>query len=129
MYSAAVLERVKNPRRVGTLAAGDGDGVVGTGEAGSLASATAVRIQVRVRDGRIAEARFRVFGCSAAIASAALVAEWLDGSDVAAAADITGERVAGALDLPDERVHVAEMAAEAARLSVADAVRERGEGT
>lgn len=127
MYSAAVLERVKNPRRVGTLAAGEG--VVGTGEAGSLASGTTVRIQVRVRDGRIDEARFRVFGCSAAIASAALAAEWLEGSDVAVAGGITGARIAGELDLPDERVHVAEMAAEAARLSVADAVRERGERT
>ncbi len=125
MYSAAVLERVKNPRRVGTLA--EGEGAVGTGETGSLASGTTVRIQVRVRDGRIDEARFRVFGCSAAIASAALAAEWLEGSDVAAAGGITGARIAGELDLPDERAHVAEMAAEAARLSVADAVRERGE--
>ena len=58
---------------------------VGTGEAGTLDEGTVVRIQVRVDGDRIAEARFKVFGCSAAIASASLVAEWLEGAPIAEA--------------------------------------------
>lgn len=122
MYSVAVLDRVRNPRRVGALPDGDG---VGTGEAGTLESGTTVRIQVRLVGRRIDEARFRVFGCSAAIASAALVAEWLEGADVGEAAGITAARIRAALALPDERAHVAALAAEAARQSVADAERKR----
>jgi hypothetical protein len=79
MYSAAVLERVRNPRRVGEFPEGRED--VGTGQSGTLDEGTTARIQVRAEAGRIVEARFKVFGCSAAIAAAGLVAEWLEGVD------------------------------------------------
>ena len=52
-----------------------------------------VRIQVRADGDRIAEARFKVFGCSAAIASASLVAEWLEGAAMDEARRVTAERV------------------------------------
>ena len=72
-----------------------------------------MRIQVR-RDGdRITEARFKVFGCSAAIASASLVAEWLEGAAIDEADAVTAERVVRQLDLAPEREHVARMAVEA----------------
>jgi nitrogen fixation NifU-like protein len=123
MYSAAVLDRVRNPRRVGSLSGGVG--VVGTGEAGTLEAGTLVRIQVRVTGARIEDARFRVFGCSAAIASAALVTEWLEGADVDVVAAITPPRITESLALPDDRQHVAVLAAEAARLSVAAALEQQ----
>lgn len=116
-YSAEVLRRVRQPERAGTL---DGERV-GTGEVGTLDDGTVVRIQVR-RDGdRIAEARFKVFGCSAAIASASLVAEWLEGAAIDAAKDVTAERIVRVLDLAQERRHVAQMAADAARQAVEQA--------
>ena len=72
-----------------------------------------VRIQVR-RDGdRIAEARFKVFGCSAAIASASLVAEWLEGAPIAEATQVTPERVVQQLGLAPEREYTARMAVDA----------------
>ena len=74
-----------------------------------------VRIQVRKDGDRIAEARFKVFGCSAAIASASLVAEWLEGSTVEEASRITPERIVQTLSLPAEREYVARMATDAAR--------------
>jgi NifU-like protein involved in Fe-S cluster formation len=115
-YSDEVLRRVRELERVGSL---DGDGV-GTGEVGTLDEGTVVRIQVR-RDGdRIAEARFKVFGCSAAIASASLVTEWLDGAPIAETMTFTPERVMETLELAPEREHVARMAVEAARRAVAD---------
>ena len=94
-YSDEVLRRVREPQRVGSL---EGDRV-GTGEVGTLDEGTVVRIQVRADGDRIAEARFKVFGCSAAIASASLVAEWLEGAPIVEAHAMTPERVVQTLQL------------------------------
>lgn len=115
-HSEEVLNRVREPKRVGTL---DG-GHVGTGEVGTLDEGTVVRIQVRRSGDRIAEARFKVFGCSAAIASASLVAEWLEGAAIDEASGVTPERVVQALKLPAERHHVARMAVEAGQRALED---------
>ena len=116
-YSDEVLRRVRDPQRAGSL---DGDHV-GTGEVGTLDEGTVMRIQVR-RDGdRIAAARFKVFGCSAAIASASLVTEWLEGAAMAEASTMTAERVVQQLDLAPEREHVARMAVEAGLKAVESA--------
>ena len=116
-YSDEVLRRVRVLERVGTL---DGEHV-GTGEVGTLDEGTVVRIQVARSGDRIAEARFKVFGCSAAIASASLVAEWLDGAAIDEAKAVTAERIVEQLQLAPEREHVARMAVEAARLAIAAA--------
>ena len=118
-YSDEVLNRVREPKRAGSL---DGE-QVGTGEVGTLDEGTVVRIQVRKSGDRIAEARFKVFGCSAAIASASLVAEWLEGAPLAEAARLTPERVVQALGLPAERHHVARMAVEAGVRALEDVRR------
>lgn len=108
-YSDEVLRRVREPQRVGTL---DGEHV-GTGEAGTLDDGTVVRIQVQ-RDGdRIAAARFKVFGCSAAIASASLVAESLEGAAINEALQLSAEQVVQTLALAPERHYVAQMAVQA----------------
>jgi len=119
-YSDEVLERVREPQRVGALPAGPG---VGTGETGSLEQGTVTRIAVRVNGNRIVQARFKVFGCSAAIASASLVAEWLEGSPVDEATSLTAEGVAQALQLAPERAHLARMAVEAAHDALAKVER------
>ena len=117
-YSDEVLRRVRNIERAGAL---DGEHV-GTGEVGTLDEGTVMRIQVR-RDGdRIAEARFKVFGCSAAIASASLVAEWFEGAAIDEAKHVTAERVVQHLDLAPEREYAARMAVEAG-LKAIDEVR------
>jgi nitrogen fixation NifU-like protein len=122
-YSAAVLERVRNPQRVGTLPQ---SAEVGTGEAGSLDAGTFARIQVRVRSGRIVEARFKVFGCSAAIAAAGLVAEWLEGASLDEARHLTAERVVEHLALAEDRVHVAAIAVNAGRQAIENVKDETG---
>ena len=115
-YSDEVLKRVRQPERAGSL---DGEHV-GTGEVGTLDEGTVVRIQVRKSGDRIAEARFKVFGCSAAIASASLVAEWLDGAAIDEARQVTSERVMQTLALAPEREHVAQMAVEAGLRAIDD---------
>ena len=118
-YSDEVLRRVRELHRVGVL---EGEGV-GTGEAGTLDEGTVVRIQVK-RDGeRIARARFKVFGCSAAIASASLVTEWLESAPIDEARQLTPERVVQQLGLAPEREHVARLAVDAGLRAVEDATR------
>lgn len=111
-YSAAVVGRVREMARVGAWADGPD---VGTGEAGSLAEGTFVRVQVRedaMGGGRL-EAVYKVFGCSAAIASASLVAEWIEQER-----PLRAEDVMAALELPAARAHAARMAVEAAEKAV-----------
>jgi nitrogen fixation NifU-like protein len=87
------------------------------------------RIQVRVREDRIVEARFKVFGCSAAIAATGLVTEWLEGASLEEARQITAARVVEQLMLPEERAHVAGIAVDAARQAVRDAGEKAGQRT
>jgi len=122
-YSDEVLRRVRDLTRVGVL---DGDHV-GTGEVGTLDEGTVVRIQVRADGDRIAEARFKVFGCSAAIASASLVAEWLEGAAIDEARQVTAERVVQQLDLAPERVYTARMAVEAGMKALEEVRSEKPE--
>jgi len=124
MYSPAVLDRVRNPVRVGELPEGRAD--VGTGQAGTLDEGTTARIQVRAEAGRIVEARFKVFGCSAAIAAAGLVAERLEGATLDEGRRLTPEQVVETLALPIERAHVARVAVDAARRAVDDVTEKAG---
>ena len=107
---------MRDLERVGSLSGEH----VGTGEVGTLDEGTVVRIQVRADGDRIAEARFKVFGCSGAIASASLVTEWLEGAAMDEAGEVTAERVVQQLGLPPERHEVARMAVEAGRKAVED---------
>jgi nitrogen fixation NifU-like protein len=126
MYSAAVLERVRDPKRVGVLQEACVD--VGTGESGSLDQGLLARIQVRVEGPRIVEARFKVFGCSAAIAAAGLMTEWLEGATVADARSVGAAQIVAALELPVERQHVAGVVVDAAERALDD-VMEKAERT
>lgn len=119
-YSPAVLERVRNPKNVGWLPRDGPD--VGTGEAGTLEGGSMTRIQLRVDrvTRRIDEAVFKVFGCSAAIASASLVTERLLGASIEEAQSLDSLAVVAELELPIERASVAALAVEAARSAVED---------
>ena len=123
-YSAAVLERVRNPKFAGALPREAAD--VGTGEAGSLDEGTMTRIQIRVgANGRISDAVFRVFGCSGAIASASLVAEQLQGAPVSVVRDLDAMTITAELQLPMERARVAGLAVRAAQAAIDDWERKR----
>ena len=127
-YSDEVLKRVREPQRVGALPGDDVD--VGTGETGTLDEGTVTRIQVRVKDQTVTEARFKVFGCSGAIASASLVAELLEGASIDEARGLKAQQVVQMLALAPEREHVARMAVAAAQAALANAEgkRQKAEG-
>jgi NifU-like protein involved in Fe-S cluster formation len=124
-YSTAVLERVRDPKYAGWLPRDAPD--VGTGEAGTFERGTVVRIQVRIDGGtrRVTEAVFKAFGCSAAIASASLVAERLHGASVDEALAVESLAIVAELSLPLERAGVAGLAVEAAQHAIAEWDRKR----
>jgi len=124
-YSAAVLSRVREPKFVGWLPRDAPD--VGSGEAGSFDQGTMTRIQLRVDDatGRVSEAVFKVFGCSAAIASASLVTERLQQATIDEVNGWDALSVVAELQLPIERANVAALAVEAAKKAIRDWERKR----
>jgi nitrogen fixation NifU-like protein len=118
-YSTAVLERVREPKFAGALPRDEVN--VGTGEAGSLDEGTMARIQIRIGDRRrITDAVFKVYGCSAAIASASLVAERLQGASIDEARGLEPLSIVAELQLPMERAHVAGLAVRAAYAAIED---------
>jgi NifU-like protein involved in Fe-S cluster formation len=118
--SPEVIDHYSNPRNVGSLPGGDRD--VGTGTAGSVQGGAVVRLQIRVdaRSGRIAEARFKTFGCGFTIASSSLATERLTGLPLADAPRVSADAIAAELRLPDEKRHAAAVVAEAVGRAVAD---------
>jgi len=124
-YSEAVRARCRDTRRAGGWP--DGAAHVGTGATGSLDAGVWTRLQVHGVDGVIDDARFRVFGCSAAVASASCVADAVVGVTPEVARALEGRVVADALALPAEKYAMAAMAVEAAHAAVDDWQR-RAEG-
>ena len=93
---------------------------------------TRVQVRLDASGDRIDDARFKVFGCSAAIASASLAADRVAGAAVSAARSIDAGELAAALDLPDEKQAMAAHAVAAVRAAIADwerKSRDRGPGT
>lgn len=117
-YSDAVRMRCREPRRAGGWP--DGAANVGTGATGSLDSGAWTTVQVHGTHGVIDDARFRVFGCSAAVASASFVADALVGATPAGVRALDWRAVAEALALPAEKQAMAALAVDAARAAVDD---------
>jgi nitrogen fixation protein NifU and related proteins len=119
-YSEAVKARCRDPRRAGTWPPGTLG--VGTGATGSLDDGAWTRVQVRVSDqgDQIEDARFTVFGCSAAVASASFVADAIVGLSPVTARAMAADAVVDALALPEDKRAMAQLATDAARAAVAD---------
>lgn len=128
VYSEAVRVRCREPRRAGSWPAGAPG--VGTGDRGSIEAGAWTQLQLHVADGGdvIDDAKFRVFGCSAALASASFAADALVGVTTGDARQLSGDAIADALDLPDDKRAMATLAAEAAHAAAADLERRLGAG-
>lgn len=131
-YSAEVVRRCQQMGRAGSWPEDDPD--VGTGVVGSLAAGAMTRLQVRVdaTGVRVDDSRFKVFGCSAAIACASLAADQVAGSSIDVARALDAGALADALALPDDKRAMAGHAAAAVTAAVDDWARkgrDRGPGT
>ena len=121
-YSAQVLDHFAQPRNLGRLPEANGRGTVGDLREGPVQITIAILVaRDQANDDRIVAARFRAFGCSAAIASASMATVLLEGQTVGAATAITSQAIETALGgLPEERRYAPELTAEAVQMALAD---------
>ena len=121
-YSATLIDHFRNPRNAGMMRDPDG---VGEGEyTGCMDMA---RFYLRVRDGRVVEARFQTYGCGPTIAASSAATELAAGQGLEELATLREESVVAAVGgLPDERRHAAEVVALAMRAAARDALLRLG---
>jgi nitrogen fixation NifU-like protein len=92
----------------------DNDKNVGTSVVGAPACGDVIKLQIKVdENGVIAEAKFKTFGCGAAIASSSLITEWIHGKSMEEALAIKNQEVAEYLSLPPIKAHCSVLAEEA----------------
>jgi len=120
-YSDKVIEHYENPRNVGTFKSEDVDGEeVGTGLVGAPACGDVMRLEIRVKDGMIADARFKTFGCGSAIASSSLATEMIKGMTLDQAAQIKNTQIVEELNLPPVKIHCSVLAEDAIKAAIED---------
>ena len=117
-YSNQVIDHYENPRNVGSFAKDDVD--VGTGMVGAPACGDVMKLQIKVENGVITDARFKTYGCGSAIASSSLVTEWVKGRSLDEAAALKNSEIAQELALPPVKIHCSILAEDAIKAAVAD---------
>ena len=117
-YSDKVLDHYENPRNVGTLDKDDPS--VGTGMVGAPACGDVMKLQIKVEEGIITDAKFKTYGCGSAIASSSLVTEWVKGRTLDQATEIKNSDIAEELALPPVKVHCSVLAEDAIKAAIAD---------
>lgn len=115
-YSDKVIDHFENPRNMGSLDKQDpsvGTGIVGAPECGDV-----MRLQIKVTDGVIQDAKFKTFGCGSAIASSSLATEWIKGKTVDEAMAIKNTDIVEELALPPVKIHCSVLAEDAIKAAV-----------
>ena len=117
-YSEKVIDHYENPRNVGKMDAADSS--IGTGVVGAPACGDVMRLQIKVEDGIITDAKFKTYGCGSAIASSSLVTEWVKGKTLEQATEIKNTQIAEELALPPVKIHCSILAEDAIKAAVND---------
>lgn len=118
MYSEKLLDHFSHPRNVGEIEDADGIGQIGDPTCGDM-----VKVWIKVRDDRIVDAKFRVFGCPAAIATCSVMTELAMGNSLDEAAEITDEVIADAVGgLTPDKMHCSNLSAAALYEAIMDYV-------
>ena len=117
-YSEKVLDHYENPRNVGSFNSSDTS--IGTGMVGAPACGDVMRLQIKVEDGIITDAKFKTYGCGSAIASSSLVTEWVKGKTLDQAGKIKNSEIASELALPPVKIHCSILAEDAIKAAIHD---------
>jgi nitrogen fixation NifU-like protein len=117
-YSNQVIDHYENPRNVGVFSKDDTN--IGTGMVGAPACGDVMRLQIKVQDGIITDARFKTYGCGSAIASSSLVTEWVKGKTLDQARTISNSTIAEELALPPVKIHCSILAEDAIKAAIDD---------
>jgi nitrogen fixation NifU-like protein len=115
-YSEKVKEHFRNPRNVGEIENPDGVGKVGNPVCGDI-----MELYIKVKEGVIIDAKFKTFGCGAAIATSSMVTELVKNKTIEDALKISNRAVAEALGgLPPIKMHCSVLAEEALKNAIDD---------
>ncbi len=116
LYNEKVMEHFKNPRNVGEMEDPSGIGYVGNAICGDI-----MELYIKVKDDIIVDAKFKTFGCGAAIATSSMVTEIVKGKTVEEALKISNKAVAEALGgLPPVKMHCSILAEDALKSAIED---------
>ena len=125
-YSEKVIDHYENPRNVGKMDATETN--VGTGMVGAPACGDVMRLQIKVENDTISEAKFKTYGCGSAIASSSLLTEWVRGRTLDEANSIKNTELAQHLALPPVKIHCSVLAEDAIKAAIQN-YREKQNGT
>ena len=122
MYSEKVLDHFTNPRNVGEIPDADGVGQVGNPKCGDI-----MKMYLKIENNIVVDAKFKTFGCGAAVATSSMATELIRGKTVEEALEITNKAVAEALDgLPPVKMHCSNLAEEAIKAAIEDYQKKNG---
>lgn len=117
-YSNKVVDHYNDPRNVGSF--GKEEENVGTGLVGAPECGDVMKLQIKVEEDRIVDAKFKTFGCGSAIASSSLATEWIKGKTIGEALAIKNTDIVEELSLPPVKIHCSVLAEDAIRTAIKD---------
>jgi nitrogen fixation NifU-like protein len=125
-YSEKVVDHFNNPRNIGSFPKEEKN--VGTGMVGAPECGDVMKLQIKVENERIVDAKFKTFGCGSAIASSSLATEWLKGKTIQEAGEIKNTDIVQELNLPPVKIHCSVLAEDAIKAALADYKKKASEG-
>ncbi len=122
-YSEKVLDHYNNPRNVGKMDMNDPH--VGTGMVGARACGDVMKLQIRIEDDIVTDAKFKTYGCGSAIASSSLLTEWVKGKTIHQVEEIKNTEIVEELQLPPVKIHCSVLAEDAIKSAVKDYINKQ----
>ena len=122
LYSEKVMEHFQHPRNVGEMKNPDGIGYVGNPICGDI-----MELYIKVNNNKIIDAKFKTFGCGAAIATSSMITGMIKGKTIEEALKISNKAVVEALDgLPPVKMHCSVLAKDALKSAIDDYLAKKG---
>ena len=122
LYSEKVMDHFSNPRNVGEIEDADGVGEIGNAKCGDI-----MKMYLKIDNGIITDAKFKTFGCGAAVATSSMATELIKGKSIDDALKLTNQAVVEALDgLPAVKIHCSVLAEQAVRSALSDSYTRQG---
>eukprot|EP01126_Amoeba_proteus_P045644 TRINITY_DN5124_c0_g1_i6.p1 TRINITY_DN5124_c0_g1~~TRINITY_DN5124_c0_g1_i6.p1 ORF type:complete len:152 (-),score=22.26 TRINITY_DN5124_c0_g1_i6:46-501(-) len=120
-YHDRVIEHYERPRNVGNFSKEERQsGTIGTGTVGAPACGDVMRLELKIEDDVVTDAKFKTFGCGSAIASSSLATEWVKGKTLDECLRIKNTEIANHLALPPVKLHCSMLAEDAIRAAILD---------
>jgi nitrogen fixation NifU-like protein len=122
LYSEKVMDHFTNPRNVGEIENADGVGEVGNAKCGDI-----MKVYLKIDGGKITDAKFKTFGCGAAIATSSAATEMIIGKPISEVMKVTNKAVVESLDgLPAQKLHCSVLAEQAIKSALSDYYTKQG---